>query len=136
MMRKQRSKRVTSRKARGAQTGSSLQSSPRKSSHRFWLVRVIQDGEIRSVGTLAVQAHFTLGHTPGGTSWARKSCEDGRCPNIVYADSLNAVSADSFHFSHKTTYTNVLKDFYKSCAVLSDLPSDILLTNHPEFLTL
>lgn len=95
-------------------------------------VRVIQDGEILSVGTLSVQAHFTPGHTPGGTSWTWKSCEDSRCLNIVYADSLSAVSADSFHFSHNTTYPNVLKDFARSFDVMSALPCDILLTNHPE----
>ena len=27
----------------------------------------------------AVQAHFTGGHTPGGTSWSWKSCEGSAC---------------------------------------------------------
>jgi metallo-beta-lactamase class B len=96
-------------------------------------VLIIKDGETLSVGTLSVTAHFTPGHTPGGTTWAWKSCEDSRCLNIVYADSLSAVSADSFHFSHSTAYPNVLTDFAKSLAVMGALPCDILLTNHPEF---
>jgi metallo-beta-lactamase class B len=96
-------------------------------------VRPIRDGEILSVGTSSVQAHFTPGHTPGGTSWAWRSCEDGRCLNIVYADSLSAVSAKSFLFSQNTTYSNVLHDFDTSFDVISALPCDILITNHPEF---
>jgi metallo-beta-lactamase class B len=96
-------------------------------------VRIIRDGETLSVGTLSVSAHFTPGHTPGGTSWAWKSCEDTRCLDIVYADSLSAVSADSFRFSHNTVYPNVLNDFAKSFDIISALPCDILLTDHTEF---
>lgn len=96
-------------------------------------VQIIKDGEALSVGPLSVTAHFTPGHTPGGTTWTWKSCEDNRCLNIVYADSLTPISADSFHFSHSTTYPNVLKDFAKSFEVLGTLPCEILLTNHAEF---
>jgi len=95
-------------------------------------VRILRDGEELSVGTISVRAHFTPGHTPGGTSWTWRSCEGDRCLNIVYADSLSAVSADSFRFSHNTTYPNVLTDFGRSFDVLSSLPCDILLTPHPE----
>lgn len=96
-------------------------------------VQIIKDGETLSVGNLSVTAHFTPGHTPGGTTWTWKSCEDSRCLNVVYADSLSAVSADSFHFSHSTTYPSVLKDFARSFETIGGLPCDVLLTNHAEF---
>lgn len=96
-------------------------------------VRIIRDGETLSVGNLSLVAHFTPGHTPGGTTWSWKSCEGSRCLNIVYADSLSALSAESFHFSHSTTYPNVLADFAKSFDVVRGMPCDVLLTNHPEF---
>jgi metallo-beta-lactamase class B len=84
------------------------------------------------LGDLAITAHYTPGHTPGGTSWSWKSCEKARCLDMVYADSLNAVSAPGFLFSHNDTYPNVLSDFEKSFTVVSALPCDILLTPHPE----
>jgi metallo-beta-lactamase class B len=94
-------------------------------------VRVIQDGETLHVGPLAVTAHFTPGHTRGGTSWTWQSCEHERCLNIAYVDSLTAVSADNFRFSSNTTYPEVRQDFEKSFATVSALPCDILLTPHP-----
>jgi metallo-beta-lactamase class B len=94
-------------------------------------VKVVKDGETLHVGSLALTAHSTPGHTPGGTSWTWKSCEHERCFNIVYADSLTAVSADGFRFTHSETYPNVLQDFERSLTTLSALPCDILLTPHP-----
>jgi metallo-beta-lactamase class B len=95
-------------------------------------VKVIKDGETLHVGPLALTAHFTPGHTPGGTTWTWQSCDQDHCLNMVYADSLTAVSADSFRFSSNTTYPNVMHDFEKSFATLSALPCDILLTPHPD----
>jgi metallo-beta-lactamase class B len=95
-------------------------------------VRVVRDGQTVRLGNLAITAHYTPGHTPGGTSWTWMSCESGRCLNMVYADSLNAVSAPGFLFSHNTSYPQALSDFEKSFAVVSALPCDILLTPHPD----
>jgi len=94
-------------------------------------VRVIKDSETLHVGPLALTAHFTPGHTPGGTSWTWRSCEQETCLNIAYVDSLSPISAPSFHFSKNTTYPNVRADFAKSYATVSALPCDILLTPHP-----
>lgn len=95
-------------------------------------VKVIKDGETLHVGPLALTAHFTPGHTPGGTTWTWQSCERDRCLNMVYADSLSPIAADNFLFSNSRTYPNVKADFAKSFAILSALPCDILLTPHPE----
>jgi metallo-beta-lactamase class B len=95
-------------------------------------VRIIRDGETLVAGPLRVTAHFTPGHTPGGTTWTWQSCERSRCLNIVYADSLSAVSAPGFQFSHNAGYPTVLEDFQRSFAVLNALPCDILLTPHPD----
>ena len=37
-------------------------------------VRVIRDGETLTVGDVQITAHFTPGHTPGGTTWSWRSC--------------------------------------------------------------
>lgn len=94
--------------------------------------QTLRDGETLRVGRLALTAHFTPGHTPGGTSWTWSSCEEQRCKNIVYADSLSPVSADDFRFTASEHYPHAIADFEKSYAVLRALPCDILLTPHPE----
>lgn len=94
-------------------------------------VQRIQDGDTLRVGSLALSAHLTAGHTPSGTSWTWQSCEQGRCVNILYADSQSPVSADSFYFTHNSTYPTVESDFERGLSVLEQLPCDILLTPHP-----
>jgi metallo-beta-lactamase class B len=79
------------------------------------------------VGRLALTAHFTPGHTPGGTSWVWKSCEGATCLDLVYADSLNAVSAPGFRFDEPAR----VAEFERSIARLEALPCDILLAAHP-----
>ncbi|HVX40258.1 MAG TPA: subclass B3 metallo-beta-lactamase [Gemmatimonadaceae bacterium] len=95
-------------------------------------VRVIRDGEVVRVGDLALTAHLTPGHTPGGTSWSWQSCEAGRCLEIVYADSQTPVSADDFLFTKSRGYPTAIADFAHSAKVLDGLRCDILVTPHPE----
>ena len=92
-------------------------------------VAILADGDTLRVGPLAVTAHLTPGHTPGGTSWSWRSCEGARCVNLVYADSLNPISNNTF----KYTTSPLLAGFAKSYATLEGLPCDILLTPHPGF---
>lgn len=91
----------------------------------------VADGDTVRVGDVALVAHFTPGHTQGGTSWSWRSCEAGRCAEIVYADSQTPVSADDFQFTRNTTYPHVITDFERSFAVLERLRCDILVTPHP-----
>ncbi len=95
-------------------------------------VRVLKDGETVHVGSIKVTAHATPGHTPGGTSWTWRSCENGRCETVVYVDSVTAVSAPGFKFTHNTQYPELLAQFERSFAFLDSVPCDILLTPHPE----
>jgi metallo-beta-lactamase class B len=92
-------------------------------------VRVIADGETLRVGGIAITAHFTPGHTPGGTSWTWKSCEGDNCQSMVYADSLNSVSAPGFKFSADAIRVT---SFEKSIDSIAGLECGILLTPHPE----
>jgi metallo-beta-lactamase class B len=92
----------------------------------------LRDGQTLSIGDIKLTAHFTPGHTPGGTSWTWKSCEGKSCLNLVYADSITPVSADGFRFSDSREYPNAVQDFEKSFAFLRSTPCDILLTSHPD----
>jgi metallo-beta-lactamase class B len=92
----------------------------------------LRDGQTLRVGDTKLTAHFTPGHTPGGTSWTWKSCEGGRCLKLVYSDSMTPVSADGFRFSDSREYPTAVRDFEKSFAFLRGTPCEILLTSHPD----
>ena len=92
---------------------------------------VIHDGDVLNVGALAITAHMTPGHTPGGTTWTWKSCEGVRCLDIVYADSLNAISAPGFKYTNDPARVAA---FRKSIATVASLPCDIVLAPHPNLI--
>ena len=96
-------------------------------------VQVVADGEVLRVGGLALKAHLTPGHTPGSTTWAWQSCEGPRCVNVVYADSLNAVSAPKFRFTGDGTAPNIVDSFRNSINKVASLPCDIIVSVHPSF---
>jgi metallo-beta-lactamase class B len=95
-------------------------------------VREVRDGESVRVGDVAVIAHFTPGHTPGSTTWTWRSCADGKCLDVVYGDSLNAISAPGFHFLADSTHADLTASFRKSIQTVANLPCDILISVHPE----
>lgn len=93
-------------------------------------VREVADGETLRVGGLALTAHLSPGHTPGGTTWAWRSCEGQGCLDVVYADSLNAISTPGFRFTGDATHPSVEAAFRRTIALVAALPCDILLTGH------
>jgi len=95
-------------------------------------VKKMKDGEKLRIGKAEITAHSTPGHTPGGTTWTWNSCEGNRCLTIVYADSLNAISAPGFRFSGGKNQPDITKTFKASIEKVANLPCDILLTVHPE----
>jgi len=52
--------------------------------------------------------------------------------NMVYADSLNAITGPGFRYSGNTVYPNAKTDIERSIARVAALPCDILVTAHPE----
>jgi len=93
-------------------------------------VRAIADDEVVRVGTIALQAIPTPGHTAGGTSWTWRSCEEGDCRQIVYADSLTAISDDEYRYSDDA-HPGVVARFRDTLARVAALDCDILVTPHP-----
>lgn len=85
------------------------------------------------VGKLKLRVIHTPGHTPGGTSWTWTSCEAERCLNVVYGDSLNAISDDSFKYSGDPRYPSAGSDMAASIAAIGATPCDILIAAHPDF---
>jgi metallo-beta-lactamase class B len=99
-------------------------------------VQVVEDNQTLTLGDLAITARFTPGHTPGGTSWTWRSCEGPRCLDLVYADSLTAISSPGFLYSRSAGEVDRVKSFRASIDRVAALPCDILLAPHPGFLAL
>jgi metallo-beta-lactamase class B len=99
-------------------------------------VDTISDQTPVQVGSLSITPHFTPGHTPGATTWTWRSCEDARCVDIVYADSLTPVSDDGFRFTGDGKQASRVETFRRSIARVGELPCDILIAPHPEFVGL
>ena len=90
--------------------------------------RIIGDGQEVRLGNLMLTAMTTPGHTPGALSWRWVSCDGGVCRTIVYADSLNPISNDSYRYSD---HPAVVAGFRASIAKIAASPCEILLTPHP-----
>jgi metallo-beta-lactamase class B len=95
-------------------------------------IRVIHDGEVVRLGPIALTAHFTPGHTKGGTSWTWRSTENGRMANMVYADSLYALSGNGVRFADNPGYPNAKAAVEGSIATVESLKCDVLVPAHPE----
>jgi len=90
--------------------------------------RVVKDGELVRLGNLQLTAIATPGHTPGALSWTWGSCDGGVCRQIVYADSLSAISRDDYTFSAHPAYVAA---FRVGIAKVAKADCEILLTPHP-----
>lgn len=99
-------------------------------------VRAVQDGETLRVGPLSITAHLTPGHTTGSTTWTWRSCEGPRCLDVVYADSLNPVSAPGYRFSGGPKSAGIVAGFRQSIATVAALPCDLVLSVHPDLVSL
>lgn len=91
---------------------------------------LIEDGETLRLGNQTLKMIATPGHAPGGTSWTWKACQGKLCNQIVYADSLSAVSADGYRFNDHPQYVSVLLGSINRIQLLPKC--DILISPHPE----
>jgi metallo-beta-lactamase class B len=90
--------------------------------------RIVKEDEMVRIGNTVLTAVSTPGHTPGALTWHWGSCDGGVCRQIVYADSLTAISRDDYRFSDHPAYVAA---FRAGLRKLAALPCDILLTPHP-----
>ncbi len=91
-------------------------------------VEAIDDGGTVHVGPLALTAHATPGHTPGGTSWTWRSCEGARCLDMAYTDSTSAISDHEYRYREHPT---MLAAFQRGLDTIAALPCDIQIAPHP-----
>ncbi|MFT4256882.1 MAG: subclass B3 metallo-beta-lactamase [Pseudoxanthomonas sp.] len=91
-------------------------------------VKPLAGGQTVRVGQLALTAHATPGHAPGGTSWTWRSCEGTRCLDFAYADSVSAISDKQYRY---TDHPDYVVAFRKGLDTMASLPCDVLLAPHP-----
>lgn len=95
-------------------------------------VETIGDGHVVRIGdAIALTAHATPGHAPGGTSWTWTECEGARCLRMAYVDSLTAISDDAWRFGDDGAHPGYLAAFRQTLATVAAMPCDVLLTPHP-----
>ena len=90
-------------------------------------VDTIDDQGVVTVGKVTIKAHMIPGHSPGSSAYTWQSCEQGKCLNMVYADSLTSPSAPGFKYGTR------LESFRRSIERVAALPCDIVLSPHPQF---
>jgi metallo-beta-lactamase class B len=116
---------------RGASGNDDPQFGVLPSFERTPVARELNETDSVRLGNVTLRAHRTAGHTPGGTTWSWRACENDRCLDFVYADSQTPVSADDFFYTRSTTYSTGIRDFERGLAVIESLRCDVLLTPHP-----
>ncbi|RYZ74707.1 MAG: subclass B3 metallo-beta-lactamase [Lysobacteraceae bacterium] len=94
-------------------------------------VKAIADDDVVRVGPLSLAAIPTPGHTPGGTSWTWRSCDAKDCRQLVYADSLTAISDKHYRYADDASHPGYLAAFRQTLARVAGLECDILVTPHP-----
>jgi metallo-beta-lactamase class B len=92
-------------------------------------VRGFKAGEVQHVGELALMPHATPGHTIGSTSWTWQSCENGKCHDMVYADSI---TAPGYTLIGNPRQPDAVAEFKKTFATIADLHCEVLMTPHPD----
>lgn len=133
---------------RALKAGSAVAEDPQAGYGRFMdfapvaNVKGLKGGSKLRLGDVTITVLNTPGHTPGGASYTWRSCEADRCLQVVYADSLNPVSAPGFRYSGPLQASSaqppappsaLVQTFRQSIQTVETLPCDVLLTAHPGF---
>jgi metallo-beta-lactamase class B len=124
------------RGAQGLRTGRHAIDDPQRGYGGSWpavgKVRTIRGGgQTLKLGNTTVTALATPGHTMGSMSWRWQACEQRSCKAIVFASSLNPVSADDYRYTARTSQS-IVAGFRTSYATLSQTRCDILISAHPD----
>ena len=90
--------------------------------------RVLRSGAALNLGGTRFTMHANPTHSPGSASWTWQSCEGGKCLTIAYADSINSISADDYHFLDHPERVEAAR---AGLRVIENLPCDLLITPHP-----
>lgn len=126
---------ASARGAEGLRSGRHAKDDPQLAYGGSWpavtRLRVVKDGEVLKLGKAAITAVATPGHTMGSMSWRWQACEGATCKTIVFASSLNPVSADGYRFSSKAG-APIVRGFEQSYRKMDATTCDVLISAHPD----
>jgi len=89
--------------------------------------RVIEDGEVISLGDTNITVHYTPGHTKGTVSFTMTAVEEGQNYNVILMGGVR-ISATPV-FGHPQ-YPNMASDFASTFEKLKKIPVDVYLGSH------
>lgn len=92
------------------------------------VIQTTADGGTLTLGGTTLTMRATPGHTPGGTTWTWRSCAGDDCRDLVFADSLTAVSSPDYRFSE---HPEQVAQVRASIATVAALPCDLVVSAHP-----
>jgi metallo-beta-lactamase class B len=126
---------ASARGAEGLRLGALAKDDPQLGYGGSWprvtRLRVVKDGELLKLGPTVITAHATPGHTIGSMSWSWQACEGMACKAIVFASSLNPVSANGYRFTAPSSAA-IMRGFATSYKRMDGLACDILISAHPD----
>ena len=126
---------ASARGAEGLRAGAMAADDPQLAYGGTWpavtRLRVVKHGEVLKMGDVAITAQATPGHTMGSMSWSWNACEGKRCKQIVFAASLNPVTADGYRYTSKAGAPFVA-GFETSSKRMEALGCDVLISAHPD----
>ncbi len=126
---------ASARGAEGLRAGAHAKDDPQRAYGGTWprvaKVRVVKDGEVLRLGRTAITAQATPGHTMGSMSRSWRDCEGRTCKAIVFASSLNPVSAEGYRYTAPSS-APIVRGFAASYRRMNGMPCDILISAHPD----
>ncbi|WP_258157866.1 subclass B3 metallo-beta-lactamase [Rhizobium sp. TH2] len=92
--------------------------------------RVLNDGDVVTLGKVNMVAIATPGHTKGCTTWQTAATDNGVSRRVVFPCSITV--AGNILVGNKG-YPGIVEDFRRSFERMASLEADIVLPAHPEF---
>ena len=93
--------------------------------------RIIKDGEVVRLGSVALTAHVTPGHTEGNTTWTTTVEENGQKYDVVFVGSMSI--NPGVKMVNNPTWPGVAEAYAKSFQILKSLHCDVFLGPHAPF---
>lgn len=94
----------------------------------------VADQQVVRVGSTALKAHLTPGHTRGCTTWTTSTTENGLKRNVVFVCSASA--PQPYRLVGNPRYPDAVADYQRTFARLRAMRPDVFLAAHGNFFDL
>src|SRR5205823_10108267 len=91
----------------------------------------VKDDQVLRVGSAAMQAHLTPGHTKGCTTWTADVIENGVKHTAVFVCSISMPGG--YNLVNNPKYPQISEDFKQTYKKLHALNADVFLGSHASF---